>query len=142
VGRSNNPRMADTSHWIAIIDDDPSVLKALSRLLRSHACRAKTYESAQAFLEALPSGLPECLVVDWQMPEMNGLELLEHLDRRGIHVPAIIISAHGDAGARQRCISAGALAFFSKPLQDTELLAAIGAARKITRNSRARPREA
>jgi FixJ family two-component response regulator len=134
--------MAETSHWIAIVDDDPSVLKALARLLRSHACHAKTFESAHAFLEALPGGLPECLVVDWQMPEMNGLELLEHLSRRRIHLPTIIISAHGDGGARQRCISAGALAFFSKPLQDTELLAAIGTARKLTRNSRAWPTEA
>jgi FixJ family two-component response regulator len=134
--------MAETSHWIAIVDDDPSVLKALSRLLRAHACHSKTYETAQAFLEALPGGLPECLVVDWRMPEMSGLDLLEHLRRRGIQVPTIIISAHGDSGARQRCIAAGALAFLSKPLQDTELLAAIGAARKITRNSRARPTEA
>ena len=134
--------MAETSHWIAIVDDDPSVLKALSRLLRTHAHHAKTYESAQVFLAALPGGLPECLVVDWQMPEMNGLELLAHLRNRGIQVPTIIISAHGDGGARQRCVSAGALAFLSKPLQDTELLAAIAAARKITRKIRAGPREA
>jgi FixJ family two-component response regulator len=134
--------MAETSHWIAIVDDDPSVLKALSRLLRTHACHAKTYESAQAFLAALPGGLPECLVVDWQMPEMNGLELLAHLRRRGIQVPTIMISAHGNAGVQQRCISAGALKFLAKPLQDTELLAAIDAARKITRNIRAGPTEA
>jgi FixJ family two-component response regulator len=57
-------------------------------------------------------------------------------------VPTIIISAHGDAAARQRCISAGVLAFLSKPLQDRELLAAIGAARKITRNIKAGPTEA
>jgi FixJ family two-component response regulator len=134
--------MAETSHWIAIVDDDPSVLKALSRLLRAHGCQCKTYGSAQAFLEALPGGPPECLVVDWQMPEMSGLELLEYLQRRGMQVPTIIISAHGDARARQRCISAGARAFLSKPLQDTELLAAIGAARKIKGNIRAGPTEA
>jgi FixJ family two-component response regulator len=134
--------MAETSPWIAIVDDDPSVLKALARLLRTHACRPKTYESAQAFLEALPGGLPECLVVDWHMPEMDGLELLEHLRCRGIQVPTIIISAHGDSRARQRCISAGALAFLPKPLQDTELLAAIAAARKMTRNNTAGPTEA
>jgi FixJ family two-component response regulator len=134
--------MAELSHWIAIVDDDPSVLKALSRLLRTHACHSKAYESGQAFLKALPGGLPECLVVDWQMAEMSGLDLLEHLRRRGIQVPTIFISAHGDGGARQRCISAGALEFLSKPLQDTELLAAIGAARRITRNIRAGPTEA
>jgi FixJ family two-component response regulator len=134
--------MAETSPWIAIVDDDPSVLKALARLLRTHACRSKTYESAQAFLEALPGGLPECLIVDWQMPKMNGLELLENLRRRGIQVPTIMISAHADTSACQRSISAGALAFFAKPLQDTELLAAIAAARKMTQNIRAGPSEA
>jgi FixJ family two-component response regulator len=134
--------MAETSHWIAIVDDDASVRKALSRLLRTHARHAKTFESAQAFLEALPAGLPECLVVDWQTAGMSGLELLEHMRRRGIRVPTVIISAHSDAGARQRCISAGALAFLSKPLQDTELLAAIDAARRITKKNRAGSTEA
>jgi FixJ family two-component response regulator len=132
--------VAEISHWIAIVDDDSSVLKALSRLLRTHGYHAKAYESAQAFLEELPGGLPECLVVDWQMPEMNGLELHEHLRRRGIQVPTIIISAHGEA--RQRSISAGVLAFLSKPLQDTDLLGAIDTARRITRNIRTGPTEA
>jgi len=131
--------MAEASPWIAIVDDDPSVLKALSRLLRAHAWRSKTYESAQAFLEALPRGPPDCLIVDWQMPEMNGLELLEHLRHRGIQIPTIIISAHGEARARHRSLAAGALAFLSKPLQDTELLAAIAAAQKIANNIRAGP---
>jgi|SRR5215470_189826 len=129
--------MAGTTPWIAIVDDDSSVLKALSRLLRAHAYYVKPFESGHGFLAALSADLPECLIVDWQMPEMNGLELLERLRRRGIQVPTIIISAHGDTTARQRCISAGALAFFPKPLQDTELLAAIADARKIARNIRA-----
>src|SRR5262245_62388489 len=94
--------MAEISPWIAIVDDDPSVLKALSRLLRTHAYHAKTYESAHKFLAALRGPLPECLVVDWQMPEMNGVELLEHMTRQGIEVPTIMISAHSDPSARQR----------------------------------------
>jgi FixJ family two-component response regulator len=134
--------MAEASPWIAIVDDDPSVLKALSRLLRAHAWRSKAFESARAFLEALPRGPPDCLIVDWQMPEMNGLELLDHLRHRGIQVPTIIISAHGEASARQHSIAAGALAFLAKPLQDTELLAAIAAAQKIPSNIRAGPTEA
>jgi FixJ family two-component response regulator len=117
--------MAEPPPWIAIVDDDPSVLKALTRLLRSRTLYARTYESAQAFLAALPAGLPECLILDLQMPEMNGLELLQHLTRRGIRVRTIIISAHGDLGVRERCTSAGAFAFLSKPLQDTSLFAAI-----------------
>ena len=55
--------MAETSPWIAIVDDDPAVLRALSRLLRSRAFRVKTYGSGQEFLAALPDGLPECLIV-------------------------------------------------------------------------------
>jgi FixJ family two-component response regulator len=121
--------MAEASPWIAIVDDDASVLKALTRLLRTRAFRAKTYRSAQEFLSALPDGLPACLIVDLQMPEMNGLELLQHLKRSNIHIPSIIITAHGDAGVRERCESAGAIAFLLKPLQDASLFAAIENAR-------------
>jgi FixJ family two-component response regulator len=122
--------MAEASPWIAIVDDDPSVLKALNRLLRTRAFDARTYESAQEFLAALPYGPPECLIVDLQMPEMSGLELLQHLRSRDIQVPTIVITAHGDIGVRERCESAGAVAFLLKPLQDTALFAAIDLARK------------
>jgi FixJ family two-component response regulator len=114
--------------WIAIVDDDPSVLKALTRLLRARAFHAKSYGSAREFLAALPTGQPDCLILDLQMPEMSGLELLQHLARNEIDIPVIIITAHGDGGARERCEAAGAVAFLSKPLQDTALFAAITAA--------------
>jgi FixJ family two-component response regulator len=120
--------MAEISPWIAIVDDDPSVLKALSRLLRTRAFDVRTYGSAQEFLAALPCGPPECLIVDLQMPEMTGLELLQHLMSRDIQVPTIVITAHGDV--RERYKSAGAVAFLLKPLQDTALFAAIDLARK------------
>src|SRR5436309_13731405 len=88
--------MAEASPWIAIVDDDPAVLKALSRLLRSRAFRAQTYGSGEEFLAALPAGLPVCLIVDLQMPEMNGLELQRHLIGNGIRIPTILITAHAD----------------------------------------------
>jgi len=116
--------------WIAIVDDDPSVLRALTRLLRTRALHAKTFGSAREFLQSLPAGRPDCLIVDLQMPEMSGLELMQDLTRRGIPIPTIVITAHGDMGARERCESAGAHAFLLKPLQDTTLLAAIAEARK------------
>jgi FixJ family two-component response regulator len=121
--------MAEAASWIAIVDDDPSVLKGLTRLLRTRALHAKTYGSAREFLAALPEGRPDCLIVDLQMPEMNGLELLQHLTGEGIDIPTIIITAHGDVGVRGRSESAGAIAFLLKPLQDTALFAAIDAAR-------------
>lgn len=121
-------RMAKASDWIAIVDDDPSVLKALARLLATRALRARTYRSAQLFLASLADGLPNCLILDLQMPEMTGLELQQDLARKGIRIPTIIITAHDEAGTRERCNAAGAIAFLSKPLQDTSLFVAIDAA--------------
>jgi FixJ family two-component response regulator len=126
--------MMEASGWIAIVDDDPSVLKALTRLLRTRSFHAKAYRSGQEFLAALPDGLPECLILDLQMPEMTGLEIQQHLSRRRIHIPTIIITALGDTGVRERCESAGAIAFLSKPVQDASLFAAINDASRIARN--------
>jgi FixJ family two-component response regulator len=117
--------MAEAPSWIAVVDDDPSVLKALRRLLRAHDLDARTYGSGQEFLAALPDGLPGCLIVDLQMPGMSGVELHQQLMRKGIRIPTILITAHGDAGVRERCAAAGAMAFLLKPLQDTSLFAAI-----------------
>lgn len=125
--------MAQPSPWIAIVDDDPSVLKALARLLRTRAMQARTYVSAREFLAALPKGapdeMPECLIVDLQMPEMSGLELQRHLNREGIAIPTIVITAHGEASMHELCEAAGAETYLLKPLEDTILLEAIDAAR-------------
>jgi FixJ family two-component response regulator len=120
--------MAKNPRSIAIVDDDPSVLKALARLLGTRSFATKTYMSAPQFLASLPEGLPDCLIADLQMPEMTGLELQLNLARRGLQIPIIIITAHDDAGMRARCKSAGAVAYLSKPLHDASLFAAIDAA--------------
>jgi FixJ family two-component response regulator len=114
--------MAEPPPWIAVVDDDPAVLKALSRLLRSHAFRARTYESGREFLAVLPAGLPDCLIVDLQMPEMNGLELQQHLVSNGIKIPTILITAHGDVALSDQ---AGLVASLRKPLQEKALFDAI-----------------
>jgi FixJ family two-component response regulator len=114
--------MAEASPSIAVVDDDPAVLKGLSRLLRSHAFHARTYGSGQEFLAALPAGLPDCLIVDLQMPGMNGLELQQHLVSNGINIPTILISAYGDVGLRDQ---AGLVASLRKPLQQQALFEAI-----------------
>jgi FixJ family two-component response regulator len=117
--------MAEACGWIAIIDDDPAVLRALARLLRTRSFLTKTYESSHSFLSNLQEGLPSCMVLDLQMPIMNGLELQRHLAHRGIRIPTIFISAHGDAKVRMQCETAGSIAFLAKPLQETSLFAAI-----------------
>ena len=114
--------MAEVSPLIAIVDDDPAVLKALSRLLRSHAFRARTYGSGREFLAALPAGLPDCLIVDLQMPEMNGLELQQHLVSNGIEIPTILITAHGDVALSDH---SGLVASLRKPLQQQALFEAL-----------------
>ena len=90
---------------IAIVDDDPSVLKALARLLGTRSFATKTYLSAPQFLASLAEGLPDCLIADLQMPEMTGLELQLTLARQGVQIPIIIITAHDEAGMRERCRS-------------------------------------
>ena len=129
-GPAQSFNMSDPLPWIAIVDDDPSVLKALTRLLRTSGYQARAYASAQEFLTTLPESEPLCLILDLQMPEMNGLELLQNLTRRGIDIPTVIITANNDLQAREQCISAGAFAYLLKPLQRAALMAAVDEARR------------
>jgi FixJ family two-component response regulator len=117
--------MAEIPPWIAVVDDDPAVLKGLRRLLRSRDFRVQTFESGRDFLAALPHGLPECLIVDLQMPGMSGFDLQQHLARNGIPIPTIMITAHGEAAFRGRHEEAGLVAFLLKPVQQSSLFAAI-----------------
>jgi FixJ family two-component response regulator len=121
--------MAKTSRRIAVVDDDPVVLKALARLLSACSFIAKTYQSAAQFLDSLAEGRPDCLILDLQMPEMTGLELQQKLNAEGLRIPTIIITAHHESGMRERCKNAGAIAYLSKPVHNTALFAAIEAAR-------------
>lgn len=122
--------MVGTSPSIAIVDDDAPVLKALKRLLRGRGFDPATYGSAREFLTALPEKRPDCLILDLQMPEMSGLELLRYLRRHGINVPTIMITAHTGEDVAERCIAAGAMAFLPKPLQNAQLFEAINKASK------------
>ncbi len=117
-----------TRHRIAVIDDDHSVRKALQRLLRSVNLDADAYESGRAFLSALRNARPDCLVIDLQMPEMNGLELQQHLSEHGIHLPVVVITGHDEPGMQAQCMAAGASTYLRKPLDDKVLLEAISTA--------------
>jgi FixJ family two-component response regulator len=123
--------MADVSRSIAVVDDDPAVLKALSRLLRSRAFDVHTYGSGQEFLASLPDGLPKCLIVDLQMPFMTGQELQQHLVRNGIEIPTIMITAQSDARLLRESNDFAALLL--KPLQESILFAAIERAINVPR---------
>ena len=127
-----DPRMAGSLPTIALIDDYAYVLKALTRLLRARAFNVVPYGSAKEFLAALPLTFPDCLVVDMQMPDMTGLELLQHLQREGLHIPTVVVTARGDVDLVKHCIAAGASTCLRKPLQDTSLFEAIDAATRTS----------
>jgi FixJ family two-component response regulator len=110
---------------VAVIDDDPSVRKALQRLLRASDHDADAFASGQDFLESLPAAVPDCLVVDLQMPGMNGLAVQRELAQAGTRLPIVFITGHDEPGIRARCLAAGAGAYLRKPLDDKALLAAI-----------------
>lgn len=110
---------------IAIVDDDESVCRAVRRLLRSMAMDAETFSSGQQFLDlldAMPSFQPDCLILDVQMPGMNGLEVQERLTTSGNTVPVIFITAHDEVGVREKALAAGAVAFLRKPFNDELLI--------------------
>ncbi len=107
------------------------VLKALARLLSTRSFTTRTFRSALQFLGALPEARPDCLIADLQMPGMTGLELQAELARRQLHIPAVIITAHDEAGTRDRC-KCGRHRLLPKPVQDKYLFAAIEAASGVT----------
>lgn len=125
--------MAETPPSIAIVDDDVPVLKALKRLLSGRGHETTIYGSAREFLAALTESRPDCLILDLQMPDISGLEVLQQLKRRGILLPTIMITAHGGKEIAERCVAAGAIALLPKPLQNGPLFAAISKARSHAR---------
>jgi FixJ family two-component response regulator len=122
------PAMAECVRLIAVVDDDPAVLRGLKRLLTAWSYRAETYESAREFLATLGDHRPDCLIVDLHMPDVTGLELQQLLAQSQIDIPTIFITAHDDEDVRERCKSAGAKALLAKPLHDQTLMDAIAAA--------------
>ena len=93
----------------------------MKRLMRSLKMDAETFTSGREFLdlvEAMPSFHPDCVVLDLQMPGLNGLEVQERLARIGSRLPVIFITAHDEAGLRDRALAAGAVAFLRKPFND------------------------
>jgi FixJ family two-component response regulator len=120
---------------IVIIDDDDSVCRALRRLVRSVAMEAETFSSGQNFfdlLEAMPSFQPDCLILDVQMPGLNGLDVQERLARNGKNVPVIFITAHDEVGVREKALAGGAVAFLRKPFNDELLIKTMHEALKRT----------
>ena len=101
--------MSDSAPTVFVVDDDPSVLKGLSRLLRSVGWQAATYGSPEEFLRQYDPAAPGCLVLDVAMPGVDGLELQRRLADAGCPLPIVFITGHGDIPTSVRAMRAGAL---------------------------------
>jgi FixJ family two-component response regulator len=113
------------------VDDDESVCRAIKRLVRSLVMDADTFTSGQEFIdlvEAMPSFHPQCLILDVQMPGINGLEVQERLAKSGNPIPIIFITAHDEVGVREKALAGGAVAFLRKPFNDELLIKTLRAA--------------
>jgi FixJ family two-component response regulator len=119
--------MMPMDHIVFVVDDDASLRDALAELLSSANHEVETFGSAAEYLAFARPDLPACLVLDVELPDMNGLELQRRLDSDE-HPPIVFLTGHGDVPRTVRALKAGAVDFLTKPFSDAELLSAIDAA--------------
>jgi FixJ family two-component response regulator len=124
--------MDQTRPLIAVLDDEPQFGKALARLLKTHGFEVVTFTRGEEFLEACASRLPNCLLLDLHMPSLNGFEILERIAVR--HVPVLVITGHDQPGNAQRVRALGGRNYFLKPVNESQLLAAVRDALTHTHN--------
>ncbi len=120
--------MTEGQATVFIVDDDPSLRRALQRLIRSAGYACDTYGSAQAFLEGEKAGSPRCLILDVQMPGLSGLNLQREMIERDLFMPIIFLTGHGTIPMSVRAMKSGAADFLTKPVDEERLFAAIEAA--------------
>jgi len=113
---------------VFLVDDDPGVLKALSRVLREEGWSVETFESAETFLAQHDPNREGCLVLDVTMPGLDGLELQRRLAAEGQRLPIVFVTGHGDIPMSVQAIKAGAIDFLTKPVQAQALVAAVRSA--------------
>jgi DNA-binding NtrC family response regulator len=120
--------MSESVSQVYVVDDDLSVQEAVGSLIRSAGLSVRTFASAEEMLASLRKERPSCLVLDIQLPDINGFELQQELASKDIQVPIIFLTGHGDIPMSVRAIKAGALEFLTKPFDDEYLLEAIQSA--------------
>jgi two-component system response regulator FixJ len=113
---------------VHVVDDDAAVRRSLERLLDTAGFRVVSYESSSAFLEAARGLSAGCVLLDIQMPEVDGLAVQARLNRLGVPLPVIVMTAHGDVARAVQAMKAGAVDFLEKPFDDETLLNGIEAA--------------
>ena len=118
------------------MDDDEQVRESLAALIQSMNLDVECYASGREFLDNYRPASPGCLVLDLRMPQVSGLELLDVLSARGIHVPVIMISGHGDIQAAVSTMKAGAVDFLEKPYRGAALMESVHRAIELDARNR------
>jgi FixJ family two-component response regulator len=119
--------MTIDDHVVFIVDDDERIREALGELLSSHGIRAITFGSAGDYVRAEKPDVPACLILDVELPDINGLDLQRQFSEGG-HPPIVFITGHGDIPSSVRAIKDGAVDFLTKPFSDEDLMKAVNAA--------------
>ncbi len=129
--------MVQPEPTIFIIDDDPSVRKSLSRLLRSMGYAVETFSTAEEFLGREHFDGIGCIILDVQMPGLNGMDLQVELSKAEYGTPIVFLTGHGDIPMSVEAMKKGAVHFLTKPLDDTDLLQAVNEAIEEDRKAKA-----
>ena len=133
--------MTQPASVVFVVDDDPSVRRAIKLLLESIGLEVELFGSAQEFLPRGPTKGPGCLILDVRLPGVSGLDFQHQLNEAKINIPIIFISAHGDVPMTVRAMKAGAIEFLTKPFRDQDLLDAVQVALERDRARRQREGE-
>jgi len=128
--------VAQTDAVVFVVDDDLSIRDAVKSLLKSVGLRSESFGSTEEFMAAARPDAPSCLVLDVRLPGMSGMDFQAELNKRGLRIPIIFITAHGDIPMTARAMKAGAVEFLPKPFQKKELLDAIHQALERDRTAR------
>jgi FixJ family two-component response regulator len=127
-------------HIVFVVDDDAGVREALGELLASRGIPTVTFGSAREYVDAVKPDVPASLILDVELPDINGLELQRQIGH-GNHPPIVFITGHGDIPSSVRAIKHGAVDFLTKPFKDADLMAAIESAIEQDRAARAKREE-
>jgi two-component system, LuxR family, response regulator FixJ len=117
--------MAEGSRTVHLVDDDESIRRSVSFMLRTSGYVVKTYASGVEFLNQVKDATPGCILLDVLMPEVDGLEVQRRLRAQGIFFPVIVMTAHGDVTVSVQAMKSGAVDFIEKPFEKAVLLGAI-----------------
>jgi len=134
--------MSDVAPIVFVVDDDPSVCRAIKRLVESIGLQVESFGSPQEFLQRARFDVPSCLVLDIRLPGKSGLDFQRDLAEANIPIPVVFITAHGDIPMTVRAMKAGAVEFLTKPFRDQDLLDAIQIALERDRTTRVQEAEA